>query len=90
VAEKIRLIYVQSGRREDVIFQTINEKTLRSIETKIKRIWSNIVKDAKRGEYAPKPGPLCTWCHFESECPARTKGLDGVTILNRDGEPYPR
>lgn len=90
VAEKIRLIYVQSGRREDVIFQTINEKTLRSIENKIKRIWSNIVKDAKRGEYAPKPGPLCTWCHFESECPARTKGLDGVTILNRDGEPYPR
>lgn len=90
MADKIRLIYVQRGRREDVIHQTINESTLRSIEREIKKIWTNIVKDAKRGEYAPKPGPLCTWCHFEGECPARNETLAGITILNRDGEPYPR
>lgn len=88
--EKIRLIYVQSGRREDVIYQPVDASRLKHTEQTIKRIWSKITQDAKKGEFTTKRGPLCTWCHFKPECPAWATEMGNIPILNRDGEPYPR
>jgi putative RecB family exonuclease len=88
--EKIRLIYVQNGRREDVIYQPVDEARLKHTEQTIKRVWNKIVQDAKRGKFDTKRGPLCTWCHFKPECPAWATEMGNIPILNRDGEPYPR
>jgi putative RecB family exonuclease len=88
--EKIRLIYVQNGRREDVIYQPVDEAKLKHTEQTIKQIWNKIVQDAKRGKFDTKSGPLCAWCHFKPECPAWAEEMGSIPILNRDGEPHPR
>jgi len=88
--EKIRLIYVMNGRREDVIYQPVNEETLKKTEKMLDKVWRQIVKDAKAGRYETKRGPLCNWCHFQPECPAWATEMANVPILDRDGEPYPR
>lgn len=87
---KIRLIYVQNGSREGVIYQTVDEDRLKHTEHTIKRVWTKISQDAERGEFGTKRGPLCSWCHFKPECPAWATEMGNIPIMNRDGEPYPR
>jgi len=88
--EKIRLIYVQNGSREDVIYQPVDEARLKHTEQTVKSIWKKIVQDANRGAFDTKRGPLCSWCHFKPECPAWAEEMGNIPILNREGEPYPR
>jgi len=87
---KLRLIYVKNGNREDVVSQKVDEQRLARTERELGRIWQNIVKMAKAGEFPTKKSVLCDWCHFKEVCPAWATELASIPIMNRDGEPYPR
>jgi putative RecB family exonuclease len=87
---KLRLIYVQNGKKDDVVGQLVDEKTLKKTERKLQRIWRGIEQNAKSGSFRAEKGPLCMWCHFKSECPVWAEELVNMPILNKNGEPYPR
>jgi putative RecB family exonuclease len=87
---KLRLIYVQNGKREDVVSQTVTDASIARTEQQLERIWRSITTHASRGEFPPRKQVLCQWCHFQSECPAWAPELASIPMLNRDGEPYPR
>lgn len=38
-------------------------------------VWESLDRAMESGEFEPKPGPLCGWCPFVTECP---EGLDEI------------
>jgi hypothetical protein len=44
---------------------------------------------ADRGCFEPRESVLCGWCQFQAICPAKNPLMDGVPVLDRDGNPAP-
>jgi putative RecB family exonuclease len=88
--DRLRLIYVRNGSRDDVLRQPVTEASLVSTERKLAAIWSSISKSARSGCFEATTSVLCQWCHFQPECPAWAPELDGVPILDSAGRESPR
>jgi putative RecB family exonuclease len=63
---EIRLMYLSSG---ETIRSTPTDQSIRFITTRATAVWKAISTACERGEFRPKPGPLCKYCSFRSWCP---------------------
>lgn len=85
-AKKVRLFWHFLSADKEVVL----EKTGEEME-KLKKDTIEMI-DAIRAErmFSPKPGPLCSWCEFRTECPsqkhiAKTEQLPVNEYLNEPG-----
>ena len=63
----VRLLYL----RDPVEISAVaTHQTLRGQEHKTIALWHAIERACATGDFRPKTGPLCRFCHFQSECPA--------------------
>jgi putative RecB family exonuclease len=88
-ATDLRLVFTLNGSRDDVRRQPVTRGSIKSTEAKVSAIWKAIVKSADKGCFEPSESVLCGWCQFQSICPAKNPSMDGVPVLDRDGNPAP-
>jgi putative RecB family exonuclease len=64
---EVRLLHL----RDPVVISAVStEQTLRGQERRTVAVWGAIERACATGDFRPKTGPLCRFCHFQSECPA--------------------
>lgn len=63
--EIARLVYL--GQR--VIDVAVTDDVLDPVVDALAHTWQSVNDDCARGEFAPKPGPLCAWCPYAARCP---------------------
>lgn len=64
---KVQLLYL--GDAVAIVTEP-DERSTRSLRTKVGAIWSAVERSCERDDFRPKPGPLCAWCSFRAYCPA--------------------
>ena len=64
---RIQLLYLADPV---IITSTPSEQSTRGLERKVKAIWSAIERSCEREDFRPKQSRLCSWCAFQSYCPA--------------------
>ena len=64
--KEIRLMYLASG---ETIASTPTDQSIRYITTRASAVWKAISTACDRGEFRPKPGPLCNFCAYRPWCP---------------------
>ncbi|WP_151523352.1 RecB family exonuclease [Serinicoccus kebangsaanensis] len=64
---RLQLVYL--GDRT-VLWIDPTEADLRATERKIRALWSAIEQVAVSGDWRPRRGRACSWCSFQSLCPA--------------------
>jgi putative RecB family exonuclease len=64
---EVRLLHL----REPVVLSAVaTPQTLRGQEQRTVAVWTAIERACATGDFRPKTGPLCNFCHFKPECPA--------------------
>ncbi len=63
----LQLVYLRDGQ---VLRYAPDEQDLRATERKIQALWRAIELAAETGDWRPRPGRLCSWCHHKPICPA--------------------
>ncbi|MGA1556009.1 MAG: RecB family exonuclease [Ilumatobacteraceae bacterium] len=63
---EIRLMYLSSG---ETIRSSPTDQSIRFITTRATAVWKAITVACERGDFRPKPGPLCNFCAFRTWCP---------------------
>lgn len=63
----LQLVYLRDGQ---VLRYAPDEQDLRATERKIRALWRAIELAAETGDWRPRPGRLCSWCHHKPICPA--------------------
>ncbi|WP_017178507.1 RecB family exonuclease [Actinomyces timonensis] len=63
---RLQLLYLKDGR---TLTHDPRLPELQATETRLARIWDEIEDCANAGDFAPKRGPLCNWCAFQTHCP---------------------
>ena len=46
------------------------EQSTRGLRRKVGALWQAVERACEREDFRPKPGPLCSWCSFQANCPA--------------------
>ena len=46
------------------------DQALRGHQIKASAVWSAIERSCAKGDFQPRPSPLCDYCRFQSFCPA--------------------
>jgi putative RecB family exonuclease len=64
---RIQLLYLADPV---AIIHTPTEQSSRGLETKVKAIWTAVVRSCEREDFRPRPSKLCDWCAFKAQCPA--------------------
>jgi len=67
IPTQLKLLYLSDGQ---ALVDAPDAEALLATERKIMAIWQAIVTSVERREFAPSPGPLCSWCDHQSLCPA--------------------
>jgi putative RecB family exonuclease len=68
--DKVRLIYL-GGPNGPVVYEIpVTEAQLDAMDRQLRALWATIDRAIDRGDFPPRPGPLCDWCAFRSLCPA--------------------
>ncbi len=68
--DKVRLIYL-GGPNGPVVYEIpVTDAQLDAMDRQLRALWSVIDRAIDRGDFPPRPGPLCDWCAFRSLCPA--------------------
>lgn len=68
IPDQLRLMYLKVG---DDLVHVPNSHELEQFQTELTQLWSEIVRDGKFGDFAPKTSKLCNWCSFKDTlCPA--------------------
>jgi putative RecB family exonuclease len=65
---RIPLLYLGDGL---TITTEPTEQSIRGLKAKLRALWSAIERACEREDFRPRPGPLCSWCSFQSYCPAK-------------------
>lgn len=66
VPKRLQLMYLgDSGW----LWYEPTEAELREAEAEILRIWGEIERTARSGDWRPKPSRLCGWCDHQAHCP---------------------
>ena len=63
----IRLMYLRDGT---VIEAHPTDRSARFLPQRTEAVWRAIAKACELGEFKPRPSRLCTFCAFQSWCPA--------------------
>ncbi len=64
---RTQLIYLKDGR---VLTYDPHPDDVDALAMEVESIWSGIRSRIDAGDFEPKKGPLCNWCHFQDICPA--------------------
>lgn len=64
---RTQLVYLGNGR---ILSFDPTQNDVADVTTEIDRVWSAILDRIDSGNFEPKKGPLCSWCHFQDMCPA--------------------
>jgi putative RecB family exonuclease len=94
-AKRVRLVWHFLSVDKEVVLEKSQEEMDR-----LKRETTELIdRIGAERRFAPRPGPLCSWCEFRTQCPAqkhiaRTEGLPankylkepGVKLVNRYAE----
>lgn len=76
---ELRLMYLNGP----VLYRLeIDDRRLDAVEGQLKALWSTIERAIQRDNFPPRPGRRCTWCAFQSVCPA----AGGNPATTDDGE----
>jgi putative RecB family exonuclease len=67
IPTQLKLLYLADGQ---ALVDAPDAEVLLATERKIMAIWQAIVNSVERREFAPSPGPLCSWCDHQEICPA--------------------
>ena len=67
VPAMLQLMYLGDGQ---VLRSVPSIEDLERAETRIRSVWSSIVRDAEAEDFAPSRSRLCDWCAHRSLCPA--------------------
>jgi putative RecB family exonuclease len=78
VPTELRLVYVAKNDPSGVLSRKVSQSMLSQTERKLNSIWSSIDSCATSGSWPAKKQTLCSWCPFQSVCPAHTPGLEGL------------
>lgn len=70
----LRLVFIKHTGAKAVKTEYVTDEMLDRTRREIDGIWTRIRSAAAKEEWPAKTGPLCNWCHFQSECP------DGMTM----------
>ncbi|NLA36208.1 MAG: PD-(D/E)XK nuclease family protein [Actinobacteria bacterium] len=65
---KVQLLYL--GTNPQIITAVPSEQSTRALERKVTAIWSAVKRACDSEDFRPKPSALCSWCSFQSFCPA--------------------
>jgi putative RecB family exonuclease len=69
--DKLRLLYLSTTKREEaVIVRDVTDAKLATTETKVRRLYADILQSAEHDVWETKKQRLCDWCDFQAECPA--------------------
>jgi len=52
-----------------VITAVPTDQSTRGLRNRVGAIWDAVVRACERDDFRPKPGPLCSWCHYQPFCP---------------------
>ncbi|MCK0113259.1 PD-(D/E)XK nuclease family protein [Ornithinimicrobium sp. F0845] len=63
----LQLVYLRDGQ---VLRYAPEERELLATERKVKALWAAIEVAATTGDWRPRTGRLCSWCHHKPICPA--------------------
>jgi putative RecB family exonuclease len=63
----LQLIYLDN---EEILRYVPDERDLAATERKLEALWAAIDRATTRGDWRPRPGPLCGYCAHKSLCPA--------------------
>ncbi|MDA2812911.1 PD-(D/E)XK nuclease family protein [Nocardiopsis sp. RSe5-2] len=66
VPTRLQLMYLGDG---GVRWYEPTEEELRAAEAEISRIWAEIERTARSGEWRPRKSRLCDWCDHQAVCP---------------------
>lgn len=67
VPRLLQLLYLRDGQ---VLRYPPEEAELRATERKLDALWAAIERALQRGDFRPRPGPLCGWCDHRKRCPS--------------------
>ncbi len=62
----LQLVYLRDGQ---ILRYEPSENDLIATERKIKALWAAIERAATTGDWRPRKGRLCDWCHHQALCP---------------------
>jgi putative RecB family exonuclease len=63
---KVQLLHLH----EPVVITSIpTDQSTRGLRTRVGAIWQAVTQACEREDFRPKPGPLCSWCSFQTWCP---------------------
>jgi putative RecB family exonuclease len=68
---RVRLLYL--GQR--TVEAEVTEARLAGAVDALEATWSALRADVASDGFAPRPGPLCAWCPFASQCPEGTEEI---------------
>ena len=63
----IRLMYLRTG---ETIEATPSERSVRFLTTRTTAVWRAVEQACQRGDFRPRPSPLCGSCSFQAWCPS--------------------
>lgn len=64
---RIQLLYLADPV---AIVHTPSEQSSRGLETKVKAIWTTVLRACEREDFRPRTSKLCDYCAFKAYCPA--------------------
>ena len=63
---RIQLLYLGDGVS---ITATPSAQSIRGLEVRVGAVWQAVERACAVEDFRPRPGPLCSWCSFQSYCP---------------------
>ncbi|MGH9298206.1 MAG: RecB family exonuclease [Acidimicrobiales bacterium] len=63
----VRLLYL---RDRVVVSAEPTDQTMRGVRQRARGVWQAIERACSRGDFRPNPSALCSWCAYQSLCPA--------------------
>lgn len=64
--DRIQLLHL---REPTAIITVPTDQTVRGLKIRAGAVWKAIESACERDNFAPNPGPLCSWCSFQQWCP---------------------
>jgi putative RecB family exonuclease len=63
----LQLVYLGDGQ---ILRHSPSEAEMRTLELRLRALWSQIEEAARTGEWRPRKSRLCDWCAHQAVCPA--------------------
>ena len=79
IPRRMQLVYLSDGK---VIDAEPDEQSVRFAAMRTHAVWRAIARACETGDFAPRPGPLCNYCHYRPWCPSHGGNPDQAVAEN--------